>query len=163
MSMNTTISLSVKPRQTLTAPYEGRGVANFAYGAEWTSGTADDQADLCTQSVKAIAGSGNSDIDLRAELTPANVAASGAELAGLIIEVPDTASGNITLKDSAANGLGLFSGTTDGMVLPAGTRLVLLWPEDGSVPMSASAKSINLANAGGSATNVTVTTLQRSA
>ena len=163
MSMNTTISLSVKPRQTLTAPYEGRGVANFAYGAEWTSGTADDPADLCTQSVKAIAGSGNSDIDLRAELTPANVAASGAELAGLIIEVPDTASGNITLKDSAANGLGLFSGTTDGMVLPAGTRLVLLWPEDGSVPMSASAKSINLANAGGSATNVTVTTLQRSA
>lgn len=68
MSMNTTISLSVKPRQTLTAPYEGRGAANFAYGAEWTSGTGDDQADLCTQSVNAIAGSGNSDIDLRAEV-----------------------------------------------------------------------------------------------
>lgn len=163
MSMNTTISLSVKPRQTFASPYGGRGTATFSYGAEWASGTADDQADLCTQSVKAIAGSGNSDIDLRAELTPANVAASGAELAGLIIEVPDTASGNITLKDSAANGLGLFSGTTDGMVLPAGTRLVLLWPEDGSVPMSASAKSINLANAGGLSTNVTVTTLQRSA
>ena len=163
MSMNTTISLSVKPRQTLTAPYEGRGVANFAYGAEWTSGTADEQADICTQSVNAIAGSGNSDIDLRAEVTPAGAAASGAELAGLMIEVPDDASGNITLKDASSNGVGLFSGTTDGLVLPAGSRLVLLWPEDGSVAMSGSAKSINLANAGGSATNVTVTTLQRSA
>ena len=90
-------------------------------------------------------------------------ALNGAELAALIIEVPVDASGAITVERSSTNGVPFLNGTTDGLVLNAGARLLLVFPEDGGPAMSASAKDINLANAGASNTDVTITTYQRSA
>ena len=138
-------------------------MAEFEYSAEWTSGTGDNQADLVGQKVQTVNASGNVDVDLRA-ITDANGdALNGAELAALIIEVPVDASGAITVERSSTNGVPFLNGTTDGLVLNAGARMILVFPEDGGPAMSASAKDINLANAGASNTDVTITTYQRSA
>jgi hypothetical protein len=163
MSTSTTWSLSARGRTAIDAPYSGHGVSEFAYSAEWTSGTGDNQADLCGSKVQTVNATANVDVDLRA-ITDANGdALNGAELAALIIEVPVDASGAITLKRSTTNGVPFLNGTTDGMVLNAGSRVLLVFPEDGGPAMSASAKDINLANAGASNTDVTITTYQRSA
>ena len=163
MSTTTTWALSARGRMALDAPYSGHGVAEFEYSAEWTSGTGDNQADLVGQKVQTVNASSNVDVDLRA-ITDANGdALNGAELAALIIEVPADASGDITLERSNTNGVPFLNGTTDGLVLNAGARLILVFPEDGGPAMSASAKDINLANAGASNTDVTITTYQRSA
>lgn len=163
MSTTTTWALSARGRTALDAPYSGHGVAEFAYSAEWTSGTGDNQADLVGQKVQTVNASGNVDVDLRA-ITDANGdALNGAELAALIIEVPVDASGAITVERSNTNGVPFLNGTTDGLVLNAGARLILVFPEDGGPAMSASAKDINLANAGASNTDITITTYQRSA
>ena len=163
MSTTTTWALSARGRMALDAPYSGHGVAEFAYSAEWTSGTGDNQADLVGQKVQTVNASSNVDGDLRA-ITDANGdALNGAELAALIIEVPVTASGAITVERSSSNGVPFLSGSTDGLVLNAGARLLLVFPEDGGPAMSGGAKDINLANAGASNTDVTITTYQRSA
>ena len=114
------------------------------------------------QLVQTVSATGNVNVDLRA-ITDANGdALNGAELAALIIEVPVSASGAITLKRASSNGVPFLNGTTDGLALNAGSRLILVFPEDGGPAMSASAKDINLANAGAANTDVTITTYQRS-
>lgn len=163
MSTTTSWALSARARTAINSPLSGHGVAEFAYDAEWTSGTGDNQADKVGSKIQTVPNGGNVDMDLRA-FTDANGAAlNGAELAALIVEVPVGASGAITLKRSSSNGVPFLNGSTDGLVLNAGSRLLLVFPEDGGPAMSASAKDINLANAGASDTNVTITTYQRSA
>ncbi len=163
MSTTTTWNLAARGRTALDAPYTGHGVADFAYSAEWTSGTGDNQADLCGRKIQTIGASTNVDVDLRA-ITDANGdALNGAELAALIIEVPASASGTVTLERSNTNGAPILNGTTDGVPLYAGSRFLLVFPEDGGTALSASAKDINLANAGASSVDVTITTYQRSA
>jgi len=110
-----------------------------------------------------VAGSGNVDLDLRAIEGPDGDALNGVELAGLIIEVPAAASGNISVKVASANGVDFLDGTTDSVVLRPGGVMCLLYPRDGGPTLGASDRLINLANAGGSSTTVTVTTIQRSA
>ena len=105
----------------------------------------------------------NVDLDLRAIVDAKGDALNGAELAGLIIEVPSTADGNVTVAKSAANGAPILNGTTDGVILTPGGSLYLIFPVDGGPALSASAKDINLANAGASSVDLTITTFQRSA
>jgi len=163
VSMQTTLSLLVRARQSAVSPFGGRGVAEYAYSNEFASGTGDNQADKCTKSTHAVAGSGSTTVDLRALIAADGSAANGAELVAIAVTIPDDASGVITLSDASSNGVGLFSGTTDGLELPAGSTFPLIFPLDGSKPMSGSAKDITFANAGGSSTTVTLVTLQRSA
>jgi len=163
MSTTTTWSLTARARTAIDAPYSGHGVAESMYSAEWTSGTGDNQADRAARAVYTIPAGGNVDVDLRAMSDANGDAVNGAELAGLIVEIPSTASGVVTLKRGAATGVPILSGTTDGLPLGAGSRMLLVFPADGGPAMSASAKDINLANAGASDTVVTITCLQRSA
>lgn len=163
MSTTTTLSLLVRARTALDAPYSGNGVAQLAYDSEWTSGTGDNQADLAGQLVQAVPGSGNVNVDLRAIADANGDALNGAELAALLIEVPVTSSGSVSVARSAANGAPILDGTTDAIDLNPGGMLVLIYPEDGGPALSASAKDILVSNAGGSSVDVTITTLQRSA
>lgn len=163
MSQTTSIGIALRASSTLDAPYLGRGVSEVDYRARWVNGTANDQADLHGQVDTAVAGSGNVDLDLRAIEGPDGDALNGVELAGLIIEVPSGASGNISVKVAAANGVDFLDGTTDSVVLRPGSVMVLLYPRDGGPTLGASDRLINLANAGGTSTTVTVTTIQRSA
>jgi len=163
MSTTTTLSLTVRARTGLTAPYSGHGVAESAYSAEWTSGTGSNQADLAGTVVQAVGASSNVDLDLRAITDAKGDALNGAELAALIIEVPSTAVGNVKVSRSASNGAPILDGATDGIVLTPGGSLHLIFPADGGPALSASAKDINLANAGASSVDLTITTIQRSA
>ena len=160
MSTNTTWSLSATGRASIDAPYSGNGVAEFSYSAEWTSGTGDNQADIVAKVVQTVAATGNVDLDLRAMTDANGDATNGAELAALIVEIPVTASGTVTVKKSSAT---ILSGATNGIPLNAGGRMLLIYPEDGGPALSGSAKAINLANAGASNVDVTVTAYFRSA
>lgn len=162
MSTTTTWSLTARGRTAIDAPYSGNGVSEVTYSAEWTSGTGDNQADKCAQVVQVVGATANVDVDLRA-MTDANGAAlNGAELAALIIEVPVSASGAVTVKKAASNGAPVLNGNTDGIELNAGGRMILIYPEDGGPALGASARQINIANAGAAGVNVTITTWQRS-
>ena len=163
MSTNTTWSLSATGRASIDSPYSGNGVAEFSYSAEWTSGTGDNQADTVAKVVQTVGATANEDLDLRAMTDANGDPANGAEIAALIVEVPVTASGTVTVKKSNSNGAPILSGATDGIPLNAGGRMILVYPEDGGPALSASAKSINIANAGASGVNVTVTVYLRSA
>jgi hypothetical protein len=163
MSTNTTWALSATGRASIDAPYSGNGVAEFSYSAEWTSGTGDNQADIVAKVIQTVGATANVDLDLRAMTDANGDATNGAELAALIVEVPATASGVVTVKKSSANGAPILSGATNGIPLNAGARMLLIYPEDGGPALSGSAKSINLANAGASGVNVTVTAYFRSA
>jgi len=163
MSTSTTWALSARGRDSIDAPYSGHGVAEFTYNAEWTSGTGTNQADRVGRVIQTVGATANVNVDLRAITDVNGDALNGAELAALIIEVPATASGTILVKKAASNGAPIISGTTDGIPLSAGDRLLLVFPLDGGPALSSSAKDINLANAGASSTNVTITTYQRSA
>ena len=102
MSTTTSWALSARARTAINSPLSGHGVAEFAYDAEWTSGTGDNQADKVGSKVQTVPNGGNVDVDLRA-FTDANGAAlNGAELAALIVEVPVGASGAITVKRSSS-------------------------------------------------------------
>lgn len=162
MSTTTTWSFTARARTAIDAPYSGNGVSESTYSAEWTSGTGDNQADKCAQAVQAVAATANVDIDLRAMTDANGDALNGAELAAIIIEVPVTSSGAVTVKKSASNGAPILNGNTDGIQLNAGGRMILIYPEDGGPALGASARQINVANAGASAVNVTITTWQRS-
>jgi len=163
MSTTTTWSLTARGRTGLTSPYSGHGVTESTYSAEWLSGTGTNQADLAGQKVQAVGAAANVDLDLRAIVDAKGDSLNGAELAGLIIEVPSTADGNVTVSKSAANGAPILNGTTDGVILTPGSSLYLIFPVDGGPALSASAKDINLANAGASSVDLTITTFQRSA
>lgn len=163
MSTTSTLSLLVRARTALDAPYSGNGVSQLAYDAEWTSGTGDNQADLAAQQVATVAGSGNITFDLRAMTDANGDAVNGAELAALLIEVPTTSSGTVSVERAVSNGAPILSGSTDSVDLPAGGMLLLIYPEDGGPALSASAKDLRLVNAGGSDVDVTITSLQRSA
>lgn len=163
MSQTTSVGVTCRAASTLDAPYQGRGVSSVDFRQRWTDGTGNNEADLHGQVEQAVAGSGNVDLDLRAIEGPDGDALNGVELAGLIIEVPADASGNISVKVASANGVDFLDGTTDSVVLRPGGVMVLLYPRDGGPTLGASDRLINLANAGGSSTTVTVTTIQRSA
>lgn len=163
MTTTTSWALSARGRASIDAPYSGNGIAEFSYSAEWTSGTGDNQADRVGKVIQTVGATANVDVDLRA-LTDANGdVVAGAELAALIIEVPVGASGAITVKKSSSNGAPILNGATDGIPLNAGARVLLIFPEDGGPALSASAKAINVANAGASSTDVTITAYIRSA
>ena len=163
MSTTTDITVKVLALSTLDSPYGGKGSTLAEYTAYWASGTNDNQADLAGQAVVTVTGSGNVDTDLRAITGPDGDALNGVELAALIVDVPSTAGGNISLKVAASNGVAILSGTTDSITLQPGAKCVLLFPEDGGPTLGASARLINLANADAADTDVTVTTIQRSA
>lgn len=163
MSTTSNITVRVQAQSSLDAPYTGKGTTLAEYVAYWASGTGDNQADLAGQKVVTVTGSANVDTDIRAITGPDGDALNGVELAALIVDVPSTAGGNISLKVAASNGVAILSGTTDSITLQPGAKLVILFPEDGGPTLGASARLINLANADSADTVVTVTTLQRSA
>ena len=162
MSTTTTWSLTARGRTAIDAPYSGNGVAEVTYSAEWTSGTGVDQADNCAQVVQLAGAPADVDVDLRVRTAANGAARNGAELAALIIEVPVSASGAVTVKKAASNGAPVLNGNTDGIELNAGGRMILIYPEDGGPALGASARQINIANAGAAGVNVTITTWQRS-
>ena len=146
------------------APRGGAGLARVDVDTIYPSGTAAGQADLATVVSLTVAGSGNVDWDARAALQLSSQSAcNGAELAYLRIAVPSTASGNVTVKVSASNGLDILNGSTDGIVIRAGGVVVFNYLAAVGPAMDASNKSINIANAGASDVVVEITAAFRSA
>jgi len=146
------------------APRGGSGIASSTVDTVYPSGTAVGQADLGTAVSQTVAGSGNVDFDARAALQlSTQTACNGAELAYLLIEVPSTASGNVTVKVAAANGLDILNGNTDGIVIRAGGSLELNFLNAVGPVMDASNRMINIANAGAFSVDVGITAAFRSA
>jgi hypothetical protein len=79
MSTTTSWALSARARTAINSPLSGHGVAEFAYDAEWTSGTGDNQADKVGSKIQTVPNGGNVDVDLRA-FTDANGAALNGAL-----------------------------------------------------------------------------------
>lgn len=146
------------------SPRGGSGIASATLDTVYPSGTAAGQADLATAVSLTVAGSGNVDWDARAALQLSTQGAcNGAELAYLLIEVPSTASGNVTVKVAASNGLDILNGSTDGIVIRAGGSIELNFLNAVGPSMDASNRLINFANAGASSVTITIYCLQRSA
>lgn len=146
------------------SPRGGSGIASATLDTVYPSGTAAGQADLATAVSLTVAGSGNVDWDARAALQLSTQSAcNGAELAYLLIEVPSTASGNVTVKVAGSNGLDILNGNTDGIVIRAGGSIELNFLNAVGPAMDASNRLINFANAGASSVTITIYCLQRSA
>lgn len=146
------------------SPRGGSGIASSAVDTVYPSGTAAGQADLATRVSLTVAGSGNVDWDARAALQLSTQSAcNGAELAYLLIEVPSSASGNVTVKVAASNGLDILNGSTDGIVIRAGGSIEFNFLNAVGPAMDASNRLVNIANAGASDVVVEITAAFRSA
>jgi hypothetical protein len=128
------------------SPRGGSGIASATLDTVYPSGTAAGQADLAAALQLSTQG-----------------ACNGAELAYLLIEVPSTASGNVTVKVAASNGLDILNGSTDGIVIRAGGSIELNFLNAVGPSMDASNRLINFANAGASDVVVSITAAFRSA
>ncbi len=164
MAVTTHITERLTAIDPKASPVTGAGIVTINRDTTIPSGTAAGQADLVTKVSLTVAGSGNVDWDARAAIQAGSGAAcNGAELAYLRIEIPSTASGNVTVKVGASNGLDILSGTTDGIVLRPGAKITIDFLEAVGPAMDASNRIVNLANGGASDTVATITCLQRSA
>ena len=146
------------------SPRGGSALAEAKLDTVYPSGTAVGQADLATAVDLTVAGSGNVDWDARAALQLSSQSAcNGAELAYLLFRVPSTASGNVTVKVAASNGLDILNGSTDGIVIRAGGSIEFNFLNAVGPAMDASNRLINIANAGASDVVVEITAAFRSA
>ena len=132
------------------SPYETRVRAIFERDEAYTDTSA--RAYYATLSVGA--GSTTA-LDLKTITNAFGTALSATAVYTLIVSAPSANTGAVTLSPSASNGwTGLLADASDIVKIPAGSRFVA--DSDSGYAVSASSKSIDLANATGSAQSVTV-------
>lgn len=164
MAVVINIAENVRITDTNASPRGGAGIAVVDRATIIPTGTAAGQADLATVVDLSVTGSGNLDWDARAAAQLSSQAAcNGAELAYLRIEWPAAADGNLTVKVAASNGLDILNGSTDGLVLRAGSIVTLDFLQSVGPAMDASNKAINFANAGATTNTARITAAFRSA
>lgn len=118
----------------------------------WPSGTGANQIDVPFYDVRTLAGSANEDIDLQALTGADGASKSCAEVRMLMVYNPSTNGDAIHVKPSASNGwTALLADATDVAKIQPGTWFLFGCGADGKYPVSASDKSINVANQDGSA------------
>lgn len=118
----------------------------------WGSGTGDNQSDLVAADVGlSIAAGATESLDLAALAKgPEGSTVAFAEIRAILIRTPTTNGSTVTLSPNATNGwTGL--GAALEIEVPAGAYMRLYTPVDGSAPVSASDKVLDITNDDGAA------------
>lgn len=163
--MRARISFHLRAFDDPAAPVGGQLEALTTFEQALVNGTTANTADLVHKSTQTIAGSGNSDIDLRAlEDVFGDAMSTLTEVVALVLEADADNGATLSIKPSASNGwTALLADATDILKLAPGGKFVLLAPGDGLYTVGASNKSINVANSDGSSAGLTITLIGRSA
>jgi hypothetical protein len=165
MALRTQFNLILKSSLDASDPYSGVATAQVLLDQLLADGDGDNQASYLHQSSRSVSASSNEDVDFTA-LTDAfgNALSSLNDIALLVIEA-DSANGDVLqVKQSASNGWSAFlADVSDIIEIRPGSSLVLYSPIDSNYAVSASDKSINVANAdSGAAATYTLTLVGRS-
>jgi hypothetical protein len=163
LSGRTTFSLRVA--DSFADPLSGEGTVLTTFEALLTDGTTANKANLSHKSINAIGAAANVDIDFRAlEDVFGAAMASLTEVVALVLEAPAANPAVLTIKPSASNGWTAFlDDASDEINLQPGATLVLYAAGDGLYPVTASDKSINVANADAAVSSLTLTLIGRNA
>jgi len=158
MSTFAKVNLGLRAFFQSLAPVEGGPMLPVAVAKSFSNGTGSWQITDAAQKQYSLAGSATQVLDLQAVTDPDGVACTFVEMRAIIVEVSGA---NVTFEQGATNPYaGLINGTTDAIVIPAGSTYVILTPTDGSNVVSASAKDMLFTNLSSTATaTVTVTLL----
>lgn len=150
---------------TPDSPVSGQVSALTEFDLSLSAGTTANKADLAHKSSQTIAGSGNSDIDLRAlEDVLGDVMTTLTDVVALVLESPAANGDALSIKPASSNGwTALLADASDIITLKPGARVILYAPADGAYPVSAMSKAINVANADASDATLTLTIIGRSA
>lgn len=166
MTVRSDVLIKIKSALTPAAPYDGAAnPIEFLIDQVLADGTSANQADKRGKKTGSISASSNSDIDLRAITDETGTALNCAEVCVFILTWDASNGGDATVKASASNGWAAFlSGSTDGKTLKPGESLISVCFADPAIAMSASSKSINIANGdSGAAGTYSISLIGRSA
>jgi len=119
------------------------------YEVQLGHGTGSYQADRVYEASLSV-GTGGTEVDLQTATDAFGVALGLAEVVSFSFVADEDNTANVNITGGASNKFEAFLlATGDGVKLPAGARMQYTAPLDGSLPVSASAKTIKFAAASG--------------